>query len=773
MRRLVATIAVIAAVTAAALATPRVVEAADAPTDTVVLVLAPYLRWQDLTQDVTPTLLELAEDGALGNVNSRARERRGGQPGSPDEGALTIASGVWAIPNTEAGAAYNTDEPYEVGTAAEAYQRITGRTVGSSQIVFLGLPSTEKANRGEGYEAVPGVLGSAITSAGGVTAAVGNSDVGYSARERRRVRPAAIAAMTREGLVGLGDVSDDLLRENPTAPFGIETNVESVDQALAAVAARSAEETGPLLVVVDAGDAYRAVKFEPQVTDEVADQHREHALRALDEVVDRAVSRFPGSRIIVASQSTADGRTDGPEAFGPVIANGPGYDAGTVLTSDSTQRDGLVTNMDLTAAVLDSLGIERPVEVLGNPVRAVSFTSGADRAGHLARMSATAVAVDAAKGPVVNTFVSFTVLVLVLSALVLVSGRHWQPRSTRIWVTSLKATLLLLLCVPLSSWLMFVVNRWPRTGAEATLTFLACLLVTWLGGSLLWARSGLRVPIAVVSLATVVVAVVDQIVGAPLSFTNFFGYSPIVAARFYGMGNEAAAVIVGAALVGLALLFDEWPDERVIGAVKRFGIPVVGVTVVVASAAPMFGANVGVAVWGVLAFGLAWVLMNGHHVSWKLVLWLALAVVVSIGLFAAIDLATGSTTHLARALGSAEQGGVSELWTIVARKAATNMRVLTATNWAYILLAVLGFLGFMRWRPQGDFATTLKANPHFADAITVSLVAGLAAYFTEDSGIVIPALEVFYVGVAIAWLMLDGLVRGTDSVVLHEEESSR
>jgi hypothetical protein len=112
-------------------------------------------------------------------------------------------------------------------------------------------------------------------------------------------------------------------------------------------------------------------------------------------------------------------------------------------------------------------------------------------------------------------------------------------------------------------------------------------------------------------------------------------------------------------------------------------------------------------------------------------------------------------------LTSAEQGGWIELWNIVARKAETNMRVLTHTNWAYILIATLAFLGFMRWRPQGGFAETLSENPNFADAITVSLVAGLVAYFSEDSGIVIPALEVFYVGVGIVWLMLSRLLTPT------------
>ncbi len=91
------------------------------------------------------------------------------------------------------------------------------------------------------------------------------------------------------------------------------------------------------------------------------------------------------------------------------------------------------------------------------------------------------------------------------------------------------------------------------------------------------------------------------------------------------------------------------------------------------------------------------------------------------------------------------------------RKVETNLRVLTHTNWAYLLVAVLAVLAFMRWRPQGDFAAALEENPYFSDAMAACLVGGFVAYFTEDSGIVIPAMIMLYVGVGIVGLMLERL----------------
>jgi len=255
------------------------------------------------------------------------------------------------------------------------------------------------------------------------------------------------------------------------------------------------------------------------------------------------------------------------------------------------------------------------------------------------------------------------------------------------------------------------------------------------------------------------VMLLDQFFGAPLSFASFFGYSPLLAARFYGMGNEAAALLFGAAIVAAALLFDQWPAARWSVMGRRYGLTVLGVLVVGVAAAPGLGANVGVAVWGLVGFSLALILMNGQRLSWKLALITIAAMVLVIGAFAAIDLfGGGEQTHLGRALASAQQDGLGQLWTIFIRKAETNARVFTNTNWSWILIAVLAFLASMRFSPKGDFADTLTENPFFAQAVTITLVAGAVAFFSEDSGIVIPALIMLYVGVALAWLMLSRLL---------------
>ena len=130
-------------------------------------------------------------------------------------------------------------------------------------------------------------------------------------------------------------------------------------------------------------------------------------------------------------------------------------------------------------------------------------------------------------------------------------------------------------------------------------------------------------------------------------------------------------------------------------------------------------------------------------------------VVLVLAVFSAIDLlGGGEQTHLGRALASADQGGIAQLWTIVARKAETNLRVLTSTNWSWILAATLAFMGWVRFRPGGDFEALAAENPNYVAAIVATLVGGALALLTEDSGIVIPSLIMLYTGTGLAWLVL-------------------
>lgn len=745
---------------------PCVAMAADASPKQVILIIAPFVGWNDITPDTTPRIWSAAKDTSVGDINARSRvKEEDGQP-SLIEGALTISAGAWPMVDQTAFAAYNVSERFEFDTAGEAYGRFMGQPVGDNKIVYLGLPKIIAFNESNSYTIVPGTLGDSIEQAGGVTAAIGNSDLGYAADAQKTVRPAAIVAMNKQGTVRYGDVSESVLKRDPASPFGVRTDLATIRSNMEAVA-KELSPSVPALVVVDSGDGYRARQFSTQVASSVADRQWKDSLATLDSIFALAQHNYPDATIIVASQASRSKQLD-KEGFGPLIITGmkPG-----LLISDSTQRAGLVTNLDLAASIYDQLKIEAPVQVLGSPISTtVDYSLSSigteddtvdNRVSLLQKMNNTAIAVDKNRPLVVNTFVTFTVLILLFGAFVIVrADRHWSARLVRWIKRALYLLILLVLAVPTASWLMFLIYPWPSTPASVTLQLLIVTGVVWALAVAVWYRWGQRVPVIFLGALASLVIIVDQLLGAPASFTNFFGYSPIAAFRFYGIGNEGASVLFGAVVIALVMTLDQWPKARWNNALRIWGVPIVGALVMLVSAAPFWGANVGVAAWGTVGFVMLWMLLNDREINFKTVLLMLVIIVAVVGVFILIDrFGSGQETHLAKSISSAQQGGVEQLVEIVARKAQTNLRVLTKTAWAYILVAVVAFLAFMRWRPTGDFAAALETNKSFGDGMTAILVAGLAAYFTEDSGIVLPALMVLYLGCGLVWLML-ARVRG-------------
>jgi hypothetical protein len=725
------------------------------PVSRVVIVLSPYLTWADVESADAPTLARLAEEGAVGNLNVQNRNRTALKPDTPEQAVLTFSAGAWAALDVLSPSAYTVSEEYNAGTAGEAYTRLTGSPANGSHVVYLGMPRIERLSKTAGtLDVVPGALGGELVAAGGGTAAVGNSDPGRGVQQQDHDRPAAVAAMDYQGRVRYGDVSQNLLRDDIQEPYGVATDMSALSRALGDVERALGAVAGPQLIVVDSGDLSRVAAVEQITSPELSARQHADAVRTLDRVVARAWEELPDDALLMVLTPIEAETSETVPGLAPAIVYGQGYSGR--LTSSSTQRPGLVTNLDVAATVLDAFGIDPPVQILGNPMTSdATNDSLSARIADLTAMDRAAMAIDFARARVVNGFIGSTLIVLLMSTWLLIRANKWSAAAARRGAVASRVALLGVLSVPLASLVMFIVDRHPEDSPTAVFMLIVVTAAIWAALLVLRRFSPLHVPVAVVSLVTTAVILVDQWTGASWSFTSFLGYSPIMAARYYGIGNEGAAILFGAVLLGLAFAFDAAPESRATAFARRWLLPALGLLVVVTSAAPFWGANVGVAAWGIVGFAIAWALMNGHPVSWRLALASLLIVVVLVAVFSYIDLAgeSGKQTHLGRAWQSAGAGGLGELWLIVQRKAETNLRVLLHTNWSFILIGMLAFIGFMRWHPRGEFAHTLQDNPHYSAAMAAALLGGLAAYFTEDSGIVIPALIMLYVGAGILYLM--------------------
>jgi hypothetical protein len=744
----------------------------------VVVVLAPYITWDDILTGPVPSIRALAESGTLANANMRSGSVAVG-PAAVVKGALALSAGSGITVDQTSLEAYSADEYFEQGRASSVFSRLTGRSPHGAQVLFLGVPRQVFANRDLITLGDVGTVGQAVRAAGGTTVGVGNSDPGLEVLDAVRVRPAGVIAMDASGRTMFGDVSARTLTVDPTRSFGVRTDpAKLLDVYSRAMASASrASTSGAVFAVVDPGDLARAAASASDASTRVVEAQHVKALKELDQVVARVSATLgPNDTIMVVSVAAPEIEGE-PPGLTPVVLKGPGLNGGLAEAS-STHRPGIVTFMDVGATTLARLGAEQVPTMSGAVIGSTQVGATlADRIAALDAYNRTVVAVEVVRMPVLNLFITVVLIITVVCAFAVLRGVDFVNGR---WGGWLRALLLLTLAVPLASTLGFLFWPWPATGDGVDILLVGVSIALWLGVLLTSRSDRVGIPIAVFGLGTTAVVLVDQWVGAPLSQTGIFSYSPIFGARFYGMGNESAALILGASIIGMGVLLEIVRDKPWAGLMRTWGVPVLGALVVVTASAPMFGANVGVAIWGTVGYAVFWALVNGKKVlSWKTAVIVLLLVVLLVAALSAIDLLgnPGQETHLGKALQSVGPSGIGALWTIVARKADTNARVLTRTNWTYLLAGIIAVLLYLRWKPRGEFKAMLDRWPGYSAGLTASLIAGTVAYFTEDSGIIIPALIVLYVGLGALYLIMvrmatEGPAPADDAPALPDGEAA-
>ncbi len=705
----------------------------------VLLFGIPRFSIDDLAAGRMPNLSRLARTGAV-SVNST---RSMSSTPAPTETYATIGAGVRVTPDSSAADARMADDPVEGSTARQVVDRRTGRTA-TGEVVVVGGPKAIAGTPSD-VGSAPGAFGQALDRAGRRVAVINNGDTVDELGNTQVSRPAAVAVMNKAASVDLGDVSGsvgdgsldiELLQRDPAAPFGIRANPGAV----VAKTERALQQAD--VVLVDPGDTDRAGQYAPSTSGGEAEALRRTALRHTDDILGRLADHLPrGTLLLVVGVSPpADGW-----GLTPVVAYGAGVRHG-YLYSPSTRRTGLTTTTDLAPTVLHDLGVPVPAGMVGSPLQ---YQPGTVDLGHLQALDAAATSREDVYGGMTNTFIVLMAVVY-LALLVLVLQRRERSRTARL----LRLAVLATAAWPLATFLLRALPTSVGQGAASQVAVwvlavaLALVADRW--------RTGPLAPLTRICGLTVVVVLVDLALGADLQQLTVLGYSPHAAARYTGIGNMAFGALAGAAAVWALIRVDRVdPRDRAGRDQALLVAAAIFVLVVVADGWPTLGSDVGGVLTLVPVYGLAWFVASGRKVRWRIVLLLGAATAVVLGGVTILDLLrpADQRSHLGRFAAGIFDGS-GEAWTTISRKASTNLRVLQNTDWAFIVPVVAVFAygvlgvrdGVRRLLPKGSARRTAAVA-----ATAVGVLGGLV----NDSGVVVTALALVYVGPLVALAALD------------------
>lgn len=702
--------------------------AASARGDRVVMVVAGNLSIRDVVDPALPGIGLMLSEGSAALVNVRTgRPNKLIEPADDpgmEPGCLSLGAGAMAIGGCETRRAADAHDLDGGIAVRDVYAFRTGRGPGRAEVIHTEIPRIQRANAAASYHALPGALGSALRDAGASTAVIGNSDL-----PGKPHREAVAIAMDERGLVDMGSVSSpNLTVTDPLSPYGVATDCQALLREFDRVS-RSCS-----FIVVDFGDTFRADTYAESCADDRSEAVRTAALRRLDTCIKRLSERLDPRRdtLMLVSPSSRTFSDLEEERLTLLVIRGASYRAG-LLTSPSTRKPGLVTVSDIAPTVMALLGVRPPAGMAGRPIRRVRDSNPSES---LLRMNLDACLQAQRQSAMRGASVAQSVVVAIVTLALLLSASPALRRHAS-WIALVPAALpLVMLHLPLF-------YSGGVIGAVAWLVTLTPLVV--LACALMF-RSPMRA-LAWICAALVLSLVVDVARGAPLISSSIAGYSMVEGARYYGIGNELAGTLIGAALIGLGIILS--------GSGPRIGRPgilaaaVLGLVFVTIGGSGL-GANAG----GAASAAPAIVVMLLVRRGWKpgghgLLLVLLVSALVVGGLFA-LDAARsgGAQSHIGRAAGMVAADGSAGIIEVARRKLALNLMLVGSSLWSRLLGLSLVGSAALYWSSRRRLGDKLL-DREIGGAALGCCVATALTFVLNDSGVLSAAAASVFL-----WMLL-------------------
>ena len=417
----------------------------------------------------------------------------------------------------------------------------------------------------------------------------------------------------------------------------------------------------------------------------------------------------------------AEGRPSG--IFG---ANGDMH----TLTSDTTRRDGVVSNEDVAPTVLRFFGIAVPSEMQGQPIRVVDAEPPFSL--HRKHLENRHVGI-----PIALMALGWVVFAGVVP-IVLIRRRDRVPRRLGRPGTILPLTAGTIGIALLSA---------GRLGAQSyanAVPFVLVVTVVVAALALELRRFGTLAPAAFVGAVILAYYVVDALTGWKDTPFTLLGGTALDGARFYGLPNNATGQLLGGSL-WLASVLPPVAGFGLLAAVGLF------------AGFPDLGADLGGALTMFVAAGLWWALRTRGRLRWVDLLITGVTVVAGMALVFVAQVTLASTpTHGTRFV-EAEGGGLGGLARLATERLGTGVRLVVDSPLSWLVIVGLPVALYLAIRPPGVVRAAFERWPQWRAGVLTTLVAGIVAYVVNDTGV---AAAAFAFGMGAAGLLYLPMMEG-------------
>lgn len=688
----------------------------------VVILFAEGLSFSDLEK-----LKRLPPvDKWIGEAAAGALSIRTPGPRTAANGYLLMGSGTQALYTERSGTAYHPQEalsPKE--TAGERMQELGGyqaQELARSAIVFPGIFRLHEDNRDKPYSSRLGLLGTTLAAHKIRVASYGNGDVAEV-----RQRHAVLFAMDQEGRVPAGDVSGKNTLPAQGYPYGVKTNYDYLREQI------QADRTSGL-IAVQLSDLSRLYQLGPDMEPGQFARQYQRVLHDLAQFLDELLSVRGQNQLVMLVSPAVNPTAAKEKALLLPLLSWSGEGKG-LLTSATTRQSGLVSGLDVLPTVLSWLDVPVPKGLAGHVMHSAEEGTLPMLLHQVENIHHT----YATRSSVLYTYVMLQIVTLAFAALLWLWGRRKEGAGLSRLRRGVRLALLALLWFPFLLLAESLLD-WRVHGSVV----LGAIITAGLAAAFWQENHSFARITLTTSAVTVVALLLDGWSGATLMRQSFLGYDPVIGARFYGLGNEYEGVLIGGTIMLIASLYQLYREKSRTLPGTSLLVPAVSVAICAVvlyyMVAPDLGTDAGGFLAGLVGFFVAFSRLHGWRIGKKGLLLLAGGLMLGvIGLMAVSLVSEKPPTHVGRVAQQMVAGEWADVWQMVERKLAMNLRLIRVSIWSKVFAVSLIVLGLLALKNDRFLRHLAQDTPYLVNGFAGVIAGALAGLALNDSGIVTAA----------------------------------
>lgn len=627
---------------------------------------------------------------------------------------------------------------------AKEYEASTGKKAKKIVNMEANRSSNENIEKGE-FESTLGMVGQVLSENGYKTSVIGNADYVDFDGQLVKNRNIAFAAMDNYGRVDDGNIDDINIKDN-SMPFGISTDYKK----LKAETKELYKNTDA--IYVDLGDTYRLDEYKMNLNENTYAKMKARTYSRINSYLKEVFSMVgENDTVYIVSAFPSNLDYSNKKRLSPVMKFSKGVSGKGVLTSATTRRDGIIANMDIGVDILNHFGLSNEM-MLG---RTISNVEKENNIKFLQKEYSKINSAALIRAGVVNTFVGVVSASWVIGLIAVLLAKRIAPKYKDKLFTILKELIKFGIIMPLS----FIVAPIFNFSGQVSMS-LAVIGVTFLIyfiAKAMFKDDDLK-QMGFIALVTIVLIAVDAVFGTYLMKNNIMSYDAMVGARYYGIGNEYEGVTIGSAVFAFAVLLYYKKIPKWVAAAS-FGV------ILITSAYPSMGANVGGAISECAAYLLFVLLMYNVKVDWKKIVGIGLAVVAVVGVFAFMDLSSGSPSHLGLFVLQIMLNGPGEIVLTFTRKIQMNVKLAQTSVWVNILIVGIVIIAALIFKPNKHFRVIAGKYPMVFRGFVAAMVGCIITLLVNDSGIVAASTASIYILIPVMII--------TINMILNEDKKEK